>query len=152
MILSLLLLLVLSHGESSTKYLLLFYNYYYYLSPIGKMRFLNDKRKGDKTNSTGNPTSKLKTSERRSVQDDDKPTTQGWRQTGSKATKRRQHSVYTCWGRSECPKWEGITTLYSGKLVNQKHRGGGVAQLARARLSEQEDTGSILGDFNFCFH
>lgn len=88
----------------------------------GKMRFLNDKRKGDKTNSTGNPTSKLKTSERRSVQDDDKPTTQGWRQTGSKTTRRRQHSVYTCWGRSECPKWEGITTLYSGKVATLHSR------------------------------
>lgn len=86
------------------------------------MRFLKDKRKSDKTNSTGNPTSKLKTSERRSVQDDDKPTTQGWRQTGSKTTKRRQHSVYTCWGRSECPKWGGVTTLYSGKVATLHSR------------------------------
>ena len=147
--------LVLWQVESSTKYLPLFYNYYYYyLSPIGKMRFLKDKRKSDKTNSTGNPTSKLRTSERRSVQDDDTPTTKGRIQTGSRTTKRRQHSVYTCWGRSECPKWEGITTLYSGKFLSQKQRGGGagVAQLLSARLSEQEDTGSILGDFNVYFH
>ena len=31
------------------------------------------------------------------------------------------------------------------------HTGAGMAQLATARLSEQEVPGSILGDFNVCF-
>lgn len=84
------------------------------------MRFLKDKGKNDKTNSSGNPTSKLRTSARRRNQDDDTPTTQASGQTGSRTTKRKQHSVYTCWGRSKCPKREGITTLYSGKFVSQK--------------------------------
>ena len=35
-------------------------------------------------------------------------------------------------------------------LLNDK-KGGAVAQLVSERLSEQEVSGSILGDFNVCF-
>ncbi|XP_068699157.1 uncharacterized protein [Montipora foliosa] len=84
----------------------------------GKIGFVKDKRKSDKTNASENPTSKSKNNKDRL----DASATQAWSQTGSRATRRRQSSVYTCWGCAECPEWEDVETLYSGKVATLHSR------------------------------
>lgn len=84
----------------------------------GKIGFVKDKRKSDKTNASENPTSKSKNNKDRL----DTSATQAWSQTGSRATRRRQSSVYTCWGSAKCPEWEDVETLYSGKVATLHSR------------------------------
>ena len=87
-----------------------------FIFAIGRIGYLKNKRKGTKTNSSGNPTLKSKNNNHRTNPNGDTSTTQTGSQTGSKSTKRRHSTVYTNWGRAKCPDYDDIATLYSGKF------------------------------------
>lgn len=79
----------------------------------GKTGFLKEKRKGEKSDSTGNPTPKSKKKQNGAT-----TPSQTSSQTGSRTTKRRQSTVYTYWGSGKCPNSDGVRTVYSGKVAS----------------------------------
>ncbi|XP_078372862.1 uncharacterized protein LOC144656512 isoform X2 [Oculina patagonica] len=84
----------------------------------GKIGYLKNRQKEDRTNSTTQKPTQKPTRNRGATTSNSQLSSQ----TSSRTTKRRQSTMYTYWGSSKCPTFPDVKTIYSGRVASLHSR------------------------------